>query len=130
MKYNKKNNEEQSADVAAISLQALSFPIEKINKCQQQILATASHISACSDTKYFLDADLSILGQQEILYSAYASNIRKEYSIYTDKEYNTGRKNILQHFLQRNTIYTTPYFIDALEQQARKNIRWEIETML
>ncbi|MBM9575794.1 hypothetical protein JWG45_01380 [Leptospira sp. 201903070] len=62
-----------------------------------QILATKGHpTSEDLDTNIFLDADLSILGEEWDLYSGYCKNIRKEYSIYSDSDYKIGREECFE----------------------------------
>src|SRR5690606_38633808 len=76
------DNEEQSAEFAEKRLKQLAVPVDKIARCKQQILATKSHVpSTDSDTNYFTDADLTVLGQDWESYAAYFKNIRKEYAI-------------------------------------------------
>lgn len=64
------DNEEKSAELAEKRLKQISLTTDTIDSCKSQILATKSHtISADSDTNYFTDADLSILGQNWETYS-------------------------------------------------------------
>jgi predicted metal-dependent HD superfamily phosphohydrolase len=122
------DNEEKSAELAVQRLNELQVNPEKIVFCKQQILATKAHqISADSDTNYFTDADLSILGASWEQYEAYASQVRKEYSIYPDLLYKPGRKKVLQHFLDMERIFKTAYFHEKYEKQARKNISRELQ---
>lgn len=129
-KATKKDNEEKSASLAQQRLNAVSFPADKITRCSQHILATKAHQSSPdNDTNLFTDADLSILGQSRDLYTDYSKQVRKEYAIYPDFLYNTGRKKVLQHFLSMDRIFKTPYFYDTYEQPARANIVYEIGTL-
>ena len=124
----KDNNEEKSAELAAARLRALAVPDELSQLCQQQILATKKHVlNTDQDTNYFTDADLSVLGQDWPVYSAYAEGVRKEYSIYPDLIYKPGRKKVLQHFLQMERIFKTDYFYQKLETSAKRNLQQELE---
>lgn len=124
------DNEEQSAEVARKQLQSLSVPQEMISKCIQQIIATKSHsISPDNDTNIFTDADLSILGQDWEVYSEYSKQIRKEYSIYSDSEYNLGRKNVIKHFLDMENIFKSDIFRVKYENPARRNLLREMECL-
>lgn len=126
-----KDNEEQSAAKAEQRLAEIAFPIERIRKCSQQILATKGHtVSNDQDTNFFTDADLSILGAPWEVYHAYFKNIRKEYSYYPDLLYNPGRKKVLQHFLSMVKIFKTDKFFLKYEEQTRKNLSAELETLL
>jgi predicted metal-dependent HD superfamily phosphohydrolase len=124
----KSDNEEKSAILAGKRMQELSVPQEQIELCKSQILATKAHTKAIdSDTNYFTDADLSILGQSWEMYSLYYKNVRREYSIYPDFLYNPGRKKVLNHFLSMDRIFKTDYFHQQFEVTARKNLTKELE---
>ena len=126
----KKNNEEKSAELAKKRMLELSIPNEKIELCKAQILATKFHTkSVNSDTNYFTDADLSILGQSWESYSNYYQNVRKEYSIYPNIIYKRGRKKALKHFLAMNRIFKTDFFFNKYESQAKKNLIMELDLL-
>jgi predicted metal-dependent HD superfamily phosphohydrolase len=68
----KSDNETRSAELAEKRMLQISVSEELIALCKSQILATQSHIkSSNTDTNYFLDADLSVLGQD---WESYAQN--------------------------------------------------------
>lgn len=120
------NNEEESAALARERLLEISFPRERLDNCVQMILATKGHLqSADSDTNYFTDADLSILGQPWEVYSKYMEQLRQEYAIYPDAIFKTGRRKVLEHFLGMDRIYKTDYFHDRFERQAKENVKAE-----
>ncbi len=126
----KSNNEEKSAEWAEKRMLQIGVPKEMIETCKYQILATKKHlIDADLDTNYFLDADLSILGQDAETYTTYSHNVRKEYAIYPDLIYKPGRKKALQHFLAMDRIFKTDYFSETLEKQARENILMELSLL-
>lgn len=126
----KSDNEEKSAELAAKRMKQVSVPVSTIELCSNQILATKSHVkSADSDTNYFTDADLSVLGQRWDVYTQYYKNVRKEYSIYPDFVYNPGRKKVLNHFLSMDRIFKTEYFYNKFEVQAKLNLQMEIELL-
>jgi predicted metal-dependent HD superfamily phosphohydrolase len=126
----KTTNEEKSAEFAANRLQLISAPASIIKGCVGQILATKKHpVSDDSDTNYFTDADLSVLGQQWEVYAAYYANVRKEYALYPDIIYIPGRKKVLQHFLQMERIFKTDHFFKKFELQARENMQQELEAL-
>jgi len=123
----KHDNEEKSAVFTGQRLASRGVPLDKIEKCKAQIIATKSHsISTDNDTNLFTDADLSILGQEWSAYETYYKQVRKEYSIYPDIIYNPGRKKVLQHFLDMERIFKTDVFLNRFEVQARKNLAAEI----
>jgi len=123
----KQDNEEKSADIAYEKLGLLNLSTDKRQKCKEQIIATKGHHkSADSDTNYFIDADIAILGADYFRYKKYTEQIRKEYKVYPDFVYKPGRQKVLQHFLRMPTIYKTEYFTEKYEERARKNIMYEL----
>jgi predicted metal-dependent HD superfamily phosphohydrolase len=125
-----KSNEEKSAELAESRLQELNIDQNLIIKVSRQIIATKSHQeSDDSDTNYLLDADLSILGQDAETYREYTQKIRKEYSLYPDLLYKPGRKKVLRHFLELDSIFKTEDFREKYEKRAKENILFEIESL-
>nr|WP_321222913.1 hypothetical protein [uncultured Psychroserpens sp.] len=126
----KSDNEEKSVELAERRMKQISVSNETIELCKKQILATKSHIKSTNgDTNYFIDADLSVLGQNWETYSIYYKNVRKEYSIYPSLVYNPGRKKVLNHFLSMERIFKTNFFYNKFETQAKKNLKQEIESL-
>ncbi|MGO1522052.1 MAG: HD domain-containing protein [Sphingobacterium sp.] len=124
------DNEEQSAAIARDSLFALNFPSERIDRITQQILATKTHQeSRQADTNFLLDADRAILGEPPSKYNWYCQQIRLEYTMFADPIYRTGRRRVLQNFLDQDWIYYTPHFRQRYEQQAKTNIAREIRSL-
>lgn len=125
-----KSNEEKSALKAKERLSELGLHQNDIKIIYDQILATQFHQkSEDQDTNYLLDADLSILGKDLETYLTYTRMIRKEYSIYPDLLYKPGRKKVLKHFLELESIFKTDYFREKYEIQARSNITAEIQLL-
>ena len=79
-----------------------------------------------SDQDYFLDADLSILGQNWNIYRIYTNQIRFEYNMFDDVEFRLGRKKVLEYFLNKDRIFRTDKFFNKFEKQARTNIKKEL----
>lgn len=126
----KSDNEEKSAEFAENRMKQISVSNDRIELCKEQILATKSHIKSIdSDTNYFTDADLSVLGQNWETYLLYCKNVRKEYSIYPTLVYNPGRKKVLNHFLSMDRIFKTDFFYNKFEIQAKQNLQQEIESL-
>lgn len=124
------DNEARSAAVARERLETLQYPAAETALCERLILATKGHgIDPENDVNYFTDADLSVLGSAPEVYGTYTGNIRKEYSIYPDFLYKPGRKKVLEHFLAMPRIFKTDIFYERYEGPARKNLRWELETL-
>lgn len=125
------DNEEKSAELAAERMQQIGVANDRIRVCKEQILLTRSHTSSVDgDANYFIDADLSILGQPWEEYSYYYKGIRKEFSIYPDVVYNGGRKKVLLHFLGIDRIFfKTDYFFKKFEITAMHNLQREMELL-
>ncbi len=120
------DNEEKSADYAAKILENLAIPANNINTVHQLILNTKHHQGNDLNSQVLLDADLAILAAKPIEYQEYSQAIRKEYAWVSESEYITGRRQVLERFLQRERIYFTPLMFDSAEQSARYNLEREI----
>lgn len=126
-KSTKKDNEEKSAELAVKRMTEIGMQESAATLCFEQIMATKSHKeNSDSDTNYFTDADLSILGRTPINYKTYCLNIRKEYAIYPDFLYNKGRKKVINHFLSMKKIFKTEEFYNRYEEQAKLNLQQEL----
>lgn len=120
-------NEEDSAGIAADRLKQISFPDNKIDIITSNICATKNHVNqADSDLKYFLDADLAILGADEKSYIKYSKSIKKEYSNISKLTFKVKRGEILHKMLKQDSIYKTGFFKSKYETKARQNIFKEI----
>jgi len=125
----KKDNEEKSAELANNQLKKLAINVDVISRIEKHIIATKSHQAILSDSKWMVDFDLAILGQSEKVYNNYTSKIREEYKVAPNLLYYSGRKKVLQHFLNKKSIYTSDVFIELYEENARKNLLQEIKTI-
>jgi predicted metal-dependent HD superfamily phosphohydrolase len=126
----KKDNEEKSAALAYDRMTQLNFNAIQKEKCKLQILATKQHqVSNNTDTNYFIDADLSILGSDNKSYLKYSEQIRKEYRHFPDILYKPGRRKVLAVFLDMKNIFKTKYFQDKYEEQAKINISDELKSL-
>lgn len=124
----KSDNEEQSAARCQAELPQLGIPAMQIRSICELILATRKH-QASSDSKalkFFLDADLAILGAAQARYDRYAADVRKEYVHVPEAEYRTGRSAVLKKFLQRPQLYFTELMRARFEANARENLAREI----
>jgi predicted metal-dependent HD superfamily phosphohydrolase len=74
------------------------------------------------DEKVLVDVDLSILGAPEVRFDEYEKQVREEYGWVPGFVYRRKRREILESFLARATIYNTPRFIERYEPQARANL--------
>lgn len=127
-----------------------------VTQIEECIIATATHISSAESAHEmqnhtlatFLDADMSILGKDVDVYDKYAGCIRREYEFVEREMYCEKRADILESFLpliveaEANTssksaipvkrhafIYATEKARQQWEEQARKNLKNEIEML-
>ena len=131
-KSTNKDNEEQSAVFTENALKSLNFDNFRIKKVKKLIISTKKHelvLVENYDNAYLLDLDLSILGTDWETYNVYIQNIRKEYKIYPNILYKPGRKKVLKHFLERDSLFFTERFKTKFENQARENLKKEIEML-
>ncbi len=125
-----KDSEERSADLFRAVAEASSFTHSYTERVIQLILATKhSIISGDPDTAALCDIDLATLGQSEAVFDEYERQIRKEYEWVPEAAFKEGRRAILQSFLQRQTIYSTRFYREKYESQARKNLTRSIEQL-
>ncbi|MEA5512805.1 hypothetical protein [Nodularia sp. UHCC 0506] len=125
------DNEERSADYAYELLSNLGIPTNTIDTVTSLILNTKNHQAATDDydSQVLLDADLAILATNPEDYREYSRAIRQEYAWFSELEYITGRRQVLEHFLQQQRIYHTPLMFEVAEQSARSNLQTEIQTL-
>ena len=122
----KDDNELQSAN------KVLSWYGLKYNKPNEVlinlILSTSpNQTPTTKDEALLKDLDLSILGTfVPFLFQNYKTGIQQEYHSYSKEEYLKGRLDFLNNMLSKNRIYSTEFFYNNFENQAKENIRQEI----
>ena len=122
------DNEERSASLAASVLGSLGVDaVEAV----RLVRLTATHDVTPDDRngELLADADLAILGSDSAVYTTYAEQVRAEYAFVPEPDFRTGRAAILRRFLQRPIIYHVPDLRQRCEDQARTNIRAEIDAL-
>ena len=93
------------------------------------IMSTKNHVplpEALGQSEEVIDLDLSILASNEEDYKKYVSQVRQEYYMIKDEQFNAGRKKFLKEFLKRDKIFQTARGIEKLEQAARDNMTAEV----
>jgi predicted metal-dependent HD superfamily phosphohydrolase len=118
-----KDSEERSATLVVETVRNASLPGSFGQSVANLIIAT-KHASAPTDpdVQLLVDTDLSILGQTEDKFDGYERQIRKEYEWVAEDAFVAGRSAILKSFLDWPTIYSTQFFRNKYETQARANI--------
>ena len=122
-----KDNEEKSAELAERRLAKAGMKRQFIDGVTAMILATKhGKIPQDNDTQRLVDIDLSILGKPTKEFDEYERDIRFEYSWVPEEQFRQGRIAILQGFLSRDSIYSTDFFKQRYEAQARINLERSI----
>ncbi len=128
-----KTNEKDSAELAKKILSQTNLSPERIQKCYDLILLTVKHqpeATAHLDDKLLVDFDLEILSRDWANYKIYSEQVRKEYWMYPAPLFKSGRKKAMGKFLERSSIYQTPFYRETKEAKARENIKKEMEELL
>ena len=121
-------NEADSADWAEEFMTESKLDASRIERVREIILATAHGDEPKSDeARLVVDIDLAILGAGEDVYDEYSSGIRSEHRTVPEEVFVRERGRVLKPFLDRPRIYLTQHFHDMFEEQARRNLRREIE---
>eukprot|EP00475_Leptophrys_vorax_P033070 TRINITY_DN5170_c0_g2_i1.p1 TRINITY_DN5170_c0_g2~~TRINITY_DN5170_c0_g2_i1.p1 ORF type:complete len:349 (+),score=88.48 TRINITY_DN5170_c0_g2_i1:558-1604(+) len=108
------------------------------------ILSTISHKpsliksqAACSEDDksrlleslyYFLDFDLSILGADQSEYLAYADAIRREYGHYSQEDFKSGRRKVLEKLMETQLFFSADYR-ESHNATALANMTHEIDLL-
>ena len=79
-------------------------------------------VPAKVDAQVLVDVDLAILGAPPRRFEEYERQVREEYCWVPAPDYDLQRRQILDTFLARPTIYNTRRFIERYEAQARRNL--------
>ncbi len=117
-----KDNELKSAEWARTALEEAGVSKEKSQRVYELIMASEHSAMDTLDTRLLVDIDLAILGSSPKRFAEYDGQVRAEYSYVPGFLYRRKRKQILQSFLKRNSIYQTPDLKLRFELQARRNL--------
>lgn len=132
---------EQNSSIAMMTLcsqysKRLYNDINVIRIASHLILCTKSHtvIDTVNEqlwktTAYFLDIDLSILGETPDVVNVFETDIRSEFNQYSDSEFITGRLVALNEFKKRDSIFFTDFFKHHLEKSAQSNLNRVIQDL-
>jgi predicted metal-dependent HD superfamily phosphohydrolase len=117
------DNEAQSAAWATSALSGAGVALPVIDAIRSLILQTR-HVSPASDAAGGLlcDIDLSILGRTPEEFDAFERRIRAEYGWVPEREYRTGRTQVLSRIVGWDQIYQTEHFHRRYEAAARRNL--------
>lgn len=117
------DNEARSADWAVTALQAAGVSAEIQARVHALIMAT-EHTAAplAGDAALLVDIDLAILATTPARFAEYERQIRQEYAWVPADVFVEKRKAVLQGFQDRPCIYSTGFFYERLELDARSNL--------
>jgi predicted metal-dependent HD superfamily phosphohydrolase len=117
------DNEEQSAQWAKSALLNAQANPDAAQRVFDLILITQhTGVPQTQDEQVLIDIDLGILGADEARFAEYEQQIRHEYEFVPAGVFKQKRRAILQSFLDRPHIYSTPHFRLLLEERARRNL--------
>ncbi|MET0661303.1 MAG: N-methyl-D-aspartate receptor NMDAR2C subunit [Steroidobacteraceae bacterium] len=126
----RRDNEERSAEWAEEALCKLGATPETGARVATYILATKhGQDSLSGDVAYVVDIDLSILGEDPAVYDEFEQQVRREYWWVGRKRFARARLAVLNSFLARPCIYSTPSFKERCEDSARDNLARAIDTL-
>lgn len=118
------DNEERSAELAQREQESSGVDPQAARHVHELVLATRHDaLPRTQDEKVIVDIDLAILGAGDLRFAEYERQVREEYAFVPGWLFRRKRRAILQSFLERDSIYSTPYFIETLEARARANLR-------
>jgi len=117
------DNEKQSARLARQCLAHIGAVDALGERVAHLVMTTKFHNpDGDADAGLLVDIDLSILGREPKRFFEYEQQIRAEYAWVPAADYSAKRAEILERFLSRERIYTTEWFHQKYEAQARKNL--------
>jgi len=120
------DNESRSADAAGMVAGLLGCEAGFAGRARELIMVTRHNAApARGDQSLIADIDLSVLGAEPGEYEIYRLTIREEFAFASDEQFRVGRLAFLDRMLERDALYSTPYFRRELEWKARENLEME-----
>lgn len=117
------DNEARSADWARSAMLERGATKEAAERVHALVMATRHDaVPEGRDAELLIDIDLSILGAERARFDEYERQVHAEYAFVPDEIRRPRRRAILQRFLARPAIYTTPRMHALLEARARANL--------
>lgn len=125
-----KDNETQSAAWAARVMREAGLSDVAQTRVHDLIMATRHDATPVKpDEQVLVDIDLSILGADAARFDEYEAQVREEYAWVPGFVFKRQRREILQGFLDRPSIYATAQFKNQLEKKARVNLARAISNL-
>ncbi|MCY2994784.1 MAG: N-methyl-D-aspartate receptor NMDAR2C subunit [Planctomycetota bacterium] len=125
------DNEQRSAELASIALRDAGA-IAEVSSRVQALILTTSHSAPpeTGDEAVLVDIDLAILGSGSERFQQYETQIRQEYSWVPETTFREKRREVLLRFADRPSIYSTAFFQQRFEQNARENLARAIAALM
>lgn len=126
------DDEEASARLVETELAALSVADETVAEVARLVRSTAAHdlpTDGRSDEAVLHDADLWILASPTERFDEYCADVRHEYAHVDDEDFARGRRAILDPLVDRPRLYATNHAHGRWTDDARANLRREIERL-
>jgi predicted metal-dependent HD superfamily phosphohydrolase len=118
------DSEERSARWAEETLRAAGVRAEATSRIGALILATRHAVRPEEpDARLLVDVDLAILAAPWSRFEEYERQVRQEYDWVPEPAFRAGRARILRGFVDRPSIYSTPWFAERFETRALENLR-------
>lgn len=117
------DNEQRSAEWAARALESAGAPNAVVRAVTALIMVTRHQaVPSGHDEQILTDIDLAILGASHDRFFVYEAQVRIEYSWVPDAVFHRERAKLLRAFLTRPHLYSTAFFRERLEADARQNL--------
>ncbi|WP_020422000.1 HD domain-containing protein [Amycolatopsis sp. ATCC 39116] len=125
------DDERRSAEWAVSWLRRAGARPEHVTRVEELVLATLTHAAPDGDAtaQALLDADLAILGADEVAYDRYRSAVRAEYAPISDELWRAGRSAVLSDLLARDPLYATAAARSRWEAAAKANLARELAAL-
>lgn len=118
-----KDNEAQSAAWAVRVMRNAGLAPDAGARVQALILKTCHDaLPEAPDECVLVDIDLAILGVDTARFDEYERDVHAEYGWVPDFLFKRKRREVLEGFLARPSIYSTAHFRERLEKKARENL--------
>ena len=125
-----KGNELRSADWAQSSIMASGLANDVGARVHALIMMTVHNaVPGNRDAEALIDVDLSIFAAPPSRFDEYERQVREEYAWVPEQIFRRERGRILREFLNRQHLYSTPWFREHREAAARANLERSIKNL-
>ncbi len=126
----RKDNEEKSTELFKLHAHGY-LPDSVVQRVTDLIMATMhTREPIDQDMAYLQDIDLSSFGETLDNFFQDGEDLRKESPHLQDEQYYQGKVSFFQMLTNREKVFFTDYFSNLFEQNARENIKREIQRIM